>query len=205
MILSLCGTVLVLAASAQISFGVNGNYSKYAGTVSKSAPGFGVRASYEQERYAGVLAFTNGFAITEKGTRTVTNAAGNSKEVASEGRLTFKTISFIGNRTLIGDEESTGKFYLGLGASFVMAKYTEAITGSYDNSYKAPEMNKESNSGLTINGLLGGEYKIGMPSLFAEAGVAIPANQMNNSYIENVIPAHFIINVGVKFTLGGDN
>ena len=203
-VLSLCGLVLVCAASAQISLGVNGNYTKYAGDLSKSVTGFGVRAGYEKEKYAAVLSFTNGFAITEKGTVTVTNGTG-SKEVAAEGKLSFKTITFMGNRTVIGDEESTGKFYLGFGASFVMAKYSETITESYDNSYTAPEMTKENNNGLTINGLLGGEYKIGRPSIFAEGGIAIPANQVNNGYVENVIPAHFMVNVGVKFTLGGDN
>lgn len=206
MLLSLCGLASFCAASAQLSFGLNGNYSKYGGDLSKSTSGFGVRASYEQEKYAVVLGFTNGFPITEDGTTTVShNTNGTTQTVAIQGKLNFKTITLMGNRTLIGDAESTGKFYLGLGASYVMAKYKEQITGNYDkNAYTASEMYNDTESGFTINGLLGGEYKLGKPAIFAEAGVALPANQVNNGYVENAIPAHLTINLGVKIRLGGE-
>ena len=201
--LALCGLASFCIASAQFSVGVNGNYTKYGGNLSKSTPGFGVRAAYEADRTAGVLSFTNGFAITEKGSVSVTNVSnGSTKSVAAEGQYNFKTFTLMGNRTLIGDEESTGKFYFGFGASYVIAKYSEKITESYENTYTAPEMYNDSESGLTMNGLLGGEYKVGMPSIFAEAGYSFPANQVNNAYVENVIPAHVTINVGVKFALG---
>jgi hypothetical protein len=203
-ILSLCGLASFCVASAQFSIGLNGNYTKYGGDLSKSTPGFGVRVGFEQDKIGGALSFTNGFPITEKGTVTVTNSSGASKSVAAEGKLSFKTFTLMGTRTLIGDQESTGKFYLGFGASYVMAKYTESITESFDNTYTAPEMYNDTEGGLTINGVLGGEYKLGRPSIFAEAGIALPANQVNNSYVENAIPAHFMFNVGIKFSLGGN-
>lgn len=204
-VLSLCGLASFCLASAQFSVGINGNYTKYGGDLSKSTPGFGVRAAYQADRTAAVLSFTNGFAITEKGTVSVMhNSNGTSKQVAAEGRVNFKTITLMGNRTLIGNEESAGKFYFGFGASYVIAKYSEKITESYDNSYTAPDMYNDSETGFTINGLLGGEYKVGTPSVFAEAGFAFPANQVNNTYVTNVVPAHLIINVGVKFALGGN-
>ncbi|HEY0041231.1 MAG TPA: hypothetical protein VGB71_11240 [Flavisolibacter sp.] len=204
-ILSLCGLVSFCVASAQFSVGLNGNFTKYGGYVSKSTPGFGVRAAYEKERYAAVLSFTNGFAITEKSSVDVVhNTNFTTKTVASEVKLNFKTISFMGNRTLIGDEESAGNFYVGFGASFVMAKYSEVITESYDKAYTAPEMESGSENGLTINGLVGGSYKLGKPAIFGEVGFAFPANKVGETFVENAIPAHLVFNLGVKFTFGGE-
>ncbi|HVF96420.1 MAG TPA: hypothetical protein VM871_03825 [Flavisolibacter sp.] len=206
MILSLCGLASFCAAFAQLSVGANTNYTMYKGDFGKSTAGFGVRVAYEADRFAGVVSFTNGFPITQEGTVDVTEkATGNSKEVAAQAKVSFKTISLMGQRTLVGDAESTGKFYLGFGASFVMAKQVETITGSYDkNAYAAPELYNDTETGFTLNGLAGGEYKIGKPSIFAEAGIALPANQVNNAYVENVIPAHFTFNLGIKIRLGGE-
>ena len=201
--LSLIGLASFWAASAQFSVGVNANYSKYGGNLSRGATGVGIRASYQQERTGGFLSFTNGFPITQVGTISITdNTNGTSKEVAAEAKLSFKTISLIGTRTLIGDAETAGKFYLGFGASFVIAKSTETIKESYDQAvYTAPEMYNDSETGFTINGLLGGEYKIGRPIIFAEAGFALAANQVNNTYVENVIPTHMVFNLGLKLPL----
>ena len=204
-VLSLTGLVLVCAASAQLSVGVNANYSKYTGDVSRGTPGLGLRVAFEKEKNSIVLSFTNGFAIKETGSVSLMhNSNGTTKEVAAESTLGFKTISLMGLHTLIGDEESTGNLYGGFGASFVLASYKEKITGSYDNNYTAPDMTSENSNGLTINALLGGQYKLGKPAIFAEAGFAFPANTVNNMYVENVIPAHMMFNLGIKFTLGGE-
>lgn len=203
-ILLLCGMASVCMASAQLTVGAFGNYSKYATSPSLGTPGIGVRASYEADRIAAVLSFTNGFAIKEKSSTVVTNnATFETKNVASEQKLSFKTITLIGHRTLIGDEETTGKFYFGAGASFVIAKYSENITEKYDQAFTAPEMESGSENGFVINGVLGGEFKLGTPSLFVEAGYGLPANQVNNAYVENVIPGHLTVNVGIKIPLGG--
>src|ERR1051325_7136520 len=131
MFFSLLGLAFVCAASAQISVSAYGNYSKYGGDVSKGTPGLGLRLSYLSDRYEAGLSFTNGFAIKIPGTATLTNTStGATKSVATEGKLSFKTISLMGNRTLVGSEESTGKFYFGLGGSFVLANYKESITES---------------------------------------------------------------------------
>ena len=201
--LSLIGLASFCAVSAQFSVGVNANYSKYGGNLSQGTTGFGARASYEQDRTGGYLSFTNGLPITQTGTvDLIHNTGGASKEVAAEGKHSFKTFTLIGTRTLIGDAETAGKFYLGFGASYVIAKYSETIKESYDkNVYTAPDMYNDSESGFTINGLLGGEYKIGRPFVFAEIGFAFPANQVNETYVENVIPAHLVFNLGVKLPL----
>jgi hypothetical protein len=89
-----------------------------------------------------------------------------------------------------------------------MVNYKENITGSYDkNVYKYPQdlVEKTKENGFTINLGLGGEYRIGMPSVFGEVGLALPANQVNNSYVENVIPSHFTVNLGIKIPLGSSD
>jgi hypothetical protein len=203
-LLLLCGLASVCVASAQFKVGAFANYSKYATNPSLGTPGVGIRASYEADRIAGVLSFANGFALKEKSSTVVTNnSTFETKSVTSEEKLSFKTITLMGNRTLIGDEETTGKFYFGFGGSFVIAKYSESITESYDKAYTAPEMEKGTESGFVLNGILGGEFKLGNPSLFVEAGYGLPANQVNNAYVENVIPGHLTVNVGIKIPLGG--
>lgn len=133
----------------------------------------------------------------------------NTISVDSDIKYNFKTISLLGNYRFIGDEETAGSFYGQFGASYVMVSYKEDITGSYDKTtYKYPQdlIEKTKESGFTLNFGLGGEYKIGTPVVFAEAGIALPANQVNNSYVANVIPAHFTVSLGVKipFGSGGD-
>ena len=123
----------------------------------------------------------------------------------SKIKYNFKTILLLANYRFIGDEETAGSFYGQFGAGYVMANYKEDITGSYDkNVYKYPldQVEKTKENGFTINLGLGGEYKIGTPAIFGEAGLALPANRVGNSYVENVIPAHFTVNLGIKIPLG---
>lgn len=205
LILSLCGLASFCAASAQFTAGAAINYSKYFGDLNRSTTGAGVRLGYNTGRYEAALSFTNGFAITEQETTAVTSKAnGAPKSVATEGKMRFKTIALMGHRTLIGNGTTAARVYIGFGAGFVMARYTESITESFDKTaYTAPAMENEKETGFTVNGLLGGEYKTGRPSVFVEAGMALPANHVNEAYVANVIPAHYILNTGVKFRLGG--
>lgn len=207
MILSLCGLATISIASAQLSVGAYTNYTMYKGNVGRNAAGFGVRAAYQAEKNGYSLSFTNGMPM-KYNTTTYLNSntsAGSTKEVAAEQKLTFRAIQLAATRTLIGDEESTGRFYGGVGAGFVLASYSETITGSYDKTaYSQMEGSNGSENGFTLNVLAGGEYKLGMPTLFAEAGIALPANKVNDQYVANYIPAHFMFNVGVKFQLGGE-
>jgi hypothetical protein len=207
LILSFCGLASVCLASAQLSVGVNANYTMYKGDFQKKTPGFGARISYEvQPRVAAVLSYTHGMPIkTESQVTMQSNNGSSSRSMNSQIKTNFKTFNLLGQYTFVGsDEESSGKLYGVFGAGFVLAKYNEAINESYDKSVYTPMDQVEGNEkGFTLNFGLGGEYQIGTPRLFAEAGLALPANQVNNSYVTNVIPAHFVINVGVKIPLGG--
>jgi hypothetical protein len=201
--LSLLGLATYCATSAQLTVGLNGNFSKYGGDLNRSTPGIGLKVGYQKERFGFELGFTNGFAITEEGTVIAyNNTTGGEKSVPAEARLSFKTISLMSNRTLIGDEETTGSMYLGFGASFVIASYKEKVKGSLESGYTVSDLGSESENGFTLNGLIGGEYRLGKPAVFGEVGFSYPANTVNNAYVTNAIPAHLIFNLGVRLRLG---
>lgn len=197
---------ITATAFSQFSVGLSGNYSAYKGDFQKSTPGAQIRVGYQAtEKVTTNLAFTYGLPIKQASAVTVMDDNSNTILVDSDIKYNFKTISLLGNYRFIGDEESAGTFYGLVGGSFVMVNYKENITGSYDkNVYKYPQdlVEKTKENGFTINLGLGGEYRIGMPSVFGEVGLALPANQVNNSYVENVIPSHFTVNLGIKIPLG---
>jgi hypothetical protein len=197
------GICLMYGASAQLFAGVNANYSMYKGDFQKSTPGVQVRLGYDfEEKITGILGFTYGFPIKEPSTSFVMDQYGNSQDVASEIKYNFKTIHFLVDYTFVGDQESAGKFYGIAGAGLVLVSYKESITGNYNqNTYSPGDQIHGSTSGFTLNFGLGGEYKLTGTSLFGEAGVSIPANNVNNYYVYNPIPAHFFINAGLKFYL----
>ena len=196
-------------AFSQFSVGAAANYAAYKGDFQKSTPGAHIRVGYQvNEKITANLGFTYGLPIKQASSVSVMDDNENTISVDSDIKFNFKTISLLGNYRFIGDEESTGSFYGQIGASFVLVNYKEVITGSYDkNVYKYPQdlVEKTNESGFTLNFGLGGEYRIGTPVLFGEAGLALPANQVNNSYVENVIPSHFTFSLGVKIPLGARN
>lgn len=202
--------VCSLAASitfAQFSVGIAANYTAYKGDFQKSTPGAQIRVGYSaSEKITTELAFTYGFPINYPSSVTIADNSSNTINVDSEIRYKFKTISLLGSYRFIGDEESTGSLYGQFGAGLVLVNYDEKITGSYDkNRYTNPLdlLEKSNENGFTINLGLGGEYRLGVPVLFGEAGIALPANQVNNSFVTNAIPAHFTFNLGVRIPFGG--
>ncbi|HEV7780678.1 MAG TPA: hypothetical protein VGO58_05405 [Chitinophagaceae bacterium] len=194
-------------AFSQISVALGGNYTMYKGDFQKSTPGAQIRVGYAaSERIRTELGFTYGFPITQASSVLVADGIGNTVDVDSEIKYKFKTISLLANYNFIGDEETSASLYGQFGASFVLVNYKEDITGSYDkNVYTNPlnQIGKTNESGFTINLGLGGEYRFGTPAVFAEAGIALPANQVGNTYVENVIPSHFVFNLGVRISFGG--
>lgn len=203
-ILSLSATLFVMAASAQFSVGVNANYTMYKGDLQKATPGAQIRASYAaSEKTAVQLSFTYGVPIKYASFLTLeSNSGSDSKTINSEIAYKFKTINLVGHYGFLGDDETTAKLYGIVGAGLVLVSYDEKPKESYDhNAYTASDLLSGKVNGFTLNFGLGGEYKLGAPSIFAEAGLALPANQVNGTYVENVIPGHFIFNAGVKFDL----
>jgi hypothetical protein len=205
-ILSFSALFIISSASAQLSVGVSSNYTMYKGDFQKSTPGAQARVSYGfSEKTAGVLSFTYGMPIKSASVATLQDAGGGSTTAKSEIKFNFKTFNLVGHYTFVGDHESTVSMYGVVGAGLVLVSYDEAIKENYDKTAYTPiDLVKGKENGMTINLGLGGSYKLGTPIIFAEAGIALPANQANGQYIENVIPAHFAFNLGLKFNIGGE-
>lgn len=199
---------ITFSSYAQLQVGLAGNYTMYKGDFQRSTPGALLRIGYESDRTTVFLGFNYGLAIKDPSYVNPYDNMGNSIQVPSNIKYNFKTFSLGVNRRLIGDEETTAGFYISTGLSYVLVNFKEDVTGSYDRNrytHLDNQLEKSKESGFTLNFGIGGEYRLGTPVLFGEAGLSLPANQANNVYIENVIPAHFTFNIGVKIPLGGNN
>ncbi|MEI9909321.1 MAG: hypothetical protein WDO71_06470 [Bacteroidota bacterium] len=202
-------TCITSSVFSQFSIGAAANYTAYKGDFGKSTPGAQIRVGYQpSEKISAHFGFTYGLPIKESSSVMIMDDLGNTINVPSNIKYNFKTFTLMANYKFIGNDETAGSFYGQFGAGLVLVGYKEDISGNYDhNTYKYPQdqIEKSNENGFTINLGLGGEYKIGMPVIFAEAGLALPANQVNNYYVENVIPTHFILTLGVKIPLGSNS
>lgn len=206
-VMSLCGVLAIYGASAQFYAGAFGNYTMYKQSFQKNTPGAGIRVYYDHsEKNSFSLGFTYGSPINfESSVDLQNNNDFNDVQTKdSEIRYKFKTFSLLAHYCFIGDDESTARFYGSFGPGFVLVNYDEKVKGGYDESNFTPLNQVNGNeSGFIINLGLGGEYRLGTPSIFMEAGLGFPANKVGNTYVENYIPTHFMLNAGIKFPLGG--
>lgn len=209
MAIVLAGLAISLMGKAQISasdftIGAAGNYSMYKGDLKKSTPGFKLEVGYRlKEKLGFTLGFTKGLPIKEASSIEYYDELGNTKTVASSVQLNFSTISFSALYRFIGDEETAVNVYAPIGASYVMANLKEKASEAPTSGYTAADQTEATKAnGFTINLGLGIGYNIGLPQIFAEGGIALPANKVNNSYVSNPIPANFTINAGLRIPLG---
>lgn len=192
-------------SASDFTVGVAGNYTMYKGDFQRSTPGVKVELGYGLLKKVGFsLSYTKGFPIKTASQLVVSNSTGNSQTIPAEVRTNFSTIALAAQYRLVGSEESAFGLYLPFGAAYVAATSKQKTTQSVPAGYTTSEGNFESDkeSGLTLNLGLGAQYSIGMPTIFAEGALALPANKAGDTYITNYIPGHFILNAGVRITLG---
>lgn len=139
-VFSLVGMVAFMAATAQFSVGVNGNYTMYKGDFQKSTPGVQVRAGYMFENLSAVVvSFNYGMPIKYPSTVTMYDNMGNPSSANTEILYKFRTVNIVGQYNFIGDEETTGRFYGIAGGGYVMVNYKEKIKDNYNSSQFTPE------------------------------------------------------------------
>src|SRR5262245_15129054 len=200
---TLCGSV-----SAQVFLGASVNYSSYRGNVLKSTPGakfiVGYNADEKKKLY---LSYTYGAPIKKSYEETYINSFSDLEYVPAQWTVKFSTISIIGEYTLIGDNYEGFSLYVPVGGSFVIASQKQKLTGTPSPGYYAVsgEDDLENETGFTLNGGIGAQYSTGTISIFGDGGIAFPANQINNQYVENYIPTHFTFNLGIRFNFGVQN
>ena len=203
-----CAIIVASTATAQIdasnfSLSLSGNYTMYKGSFKKSTPGAKIDIGYSSsEKIRFSLGYTYQSPIKVPSTISTSNGS-DSKEVASEIKYNFSTISFGANYTFINTEEDVFSLYAPVGVAYVMAKYKEGSMQAYPQGYTAlNQLEPGKESGFTINAGLGTQYNMGAIRIFGDAGVAIPANQTNGQYVQNNIPLHFVFNAGIRIPFG---
>lgn len=201
----LAGAVTTMA-HAQFDFSstkidVGFNYAMYKGDFQKSTPGGKLRVSvpFKENKAALGLAFTYGFPI--KVASEVAYTGGTY--VPSEFTYNFKTVTLDCDYFFGGEKEEGFSFNANVGIGFVMVGYKEKLTGTPPPGQEPMYQSDFSgDNGFTINLGLGTQYAIGKIRPFANAGIALAANKVNDQYVENVIPAHFLLNAGIRISLG---
>lgn len=183
--------VFTITANAQFNVGGGGNYTNYGGDVNKATPGAQLRVGYMLSEKKGVsLGFNYGLPMKEN----YSEAGVDVKTQAS-----FMTLSLAGIYHLIGAADDNFSLYIPVGGSYVLGK-SKATSG---------EVNMEEKfNGLTLNGGVGAQFKIGVPLIFLEAGFALPTGSSSTNSREgttenpNPISSHSIVNIGLKFPFG---
>lgn len=191
--------------NAQLDFSslrvdVGANYTMYKGDFQQKTPGVKVRLSVpDNERIAAGVGFTYGFPIKIASVMAFSGGSTAPSEVV----FNFKTISLEVDYFFGGEKEEGLSVYASGRAGLVLVSYKEKLKGTAPSGEEPYDAVSGKENGFTINLALGTQYAIGERlRLFADAGVALPANQVGGQYVENVIPAHFMFNAGVRFSLG---
>lgn len=188
---------------ANLYASVSGNYTMYKGNFQQKTPGVKLDVGYSfSEKVRGALGYTYHMPIKIASEISGSNGI-NTTSVPSEVVYNFTTISAIGNYTFGQSEESTVSLYSPLGVAYVMVKYKENFKASLPSGYTATDqLEPGKESGFVMNFGLGAQYNFGAARLFADASLVLPANQVGNQYVENVIPSHLVFNVGVRVPFG---
>lgn len=189
--------------AANLFASVSGNYTMYKGDFQQKTAGVKLDLGYTfSEKIRGALGYTYHLPIKVPSTVTAGNGL-NTTSVASEVVYNFTTISVLGNYTFGASEENPASFYAPLGVGFVMTKYKENLTAAMPAGYaEQDQLDPGKESGFVMNFGLGAQYNFGVARAFADASLVLPANKVNNQYVENVIPSHLVFNVGVRIPFG---
>ena len=115
----------------------------------------------------------------------------------------YKTITLDADYFFGGEKEEGTSFNANLGAGLVFVNYKEKLKGTPPaGEQPLYPMENGDQTGFTINLGLGTQYAIDDIKVFANAGVAIPANKVNDQDVGNLIPLQIMLNTGVRFALG---
>lgn len=183
----------ILTAKAQITISAGTSYSNYGSDVGKATPGVQLRGAYNISPKRAV-GFGVSYSLPVK--QTMSYGADNFHQTSS-----FMAGNIFGIFHLIGRHDSKFSLYFPLGIGYVLGdmKY-KAVSGG------TTTIETEKISGLTANANVGIQVALGAPMVFAEAGFAYPAGNTSNSRTgmtgDNPIPAHSILQLGVRFPFG---
>jgi opacity protein-like surface antigen len=188
---------------SDLRFDIGANYTMYKGDFQEKTPGAKIRVAVPfTEKVVVGLGFTYGFPI--KTPSAVSLSGGGTAD--SEIKFNFKTITLEGDYYFGEEKEEGVSVYASARAGLVLVSYKETVKGTIPSGQEATDLiEKTSQTGFTLNGALGLQYALGNIKIFGDAGIALPANQVNGQYVSNPIPSHFMFNAGVRIGLGSSD
>ncbi|MEJ6979008.1 hypothetical protein WG906_01010 [Pedobacter sp. P351] len=191
--LAVLGT-FTFSSNAQINLSAGATYSNYGSDIGNATPGIQLRGAYNISRKKAVAL---GVAYSLPVKQTIDYGAGSYEQTSS-----FISGNLFGIFHLIGGYDNNFSLYFPLGISYVLGEY-KAVSSA------ATTTQNEKLNGLTFNLNLGTQFRIGSPLIFAEAGFAIPSGNTSNTQTgvtgTNLVPAHSILQLGVRLPLGSDS
>lgn len=181
---------------SEFSVGVAGNYTQYLGEFLQGAPGAKIELGYGlSEDFGYSLSFTRSAQLKTKSEAYTNSGSGVKTHYFSH----FNTLSG-GGRFTFRDEDDKFRFFVPLTISFILVKYEERTDEPRPSGSSYVFLDSGIETGLTFGSGIGVSYKLGLPVIFAETGFAIPANVVGGQEVENNIPIHATVNVGVRFS-----
>ena len=201
----LCAVIFsAFVAAAQISIGVAGNYYKFCEDYLSNTPGWQVRGSYEMsKKFSMTLSYSSAFQINKSSTFTLIDPNNEQlSTVASEENIYSKTLLLSGAYTFLGTAKSKAKFYGTAGMGVASVCVSETNTEPYDKDVFIPVSDENKNKNLFKYAFgVGGEYKIGTPSLFGEMNYANSPKGLVSETGENYHPGHMLFTLGMKMPI----
>lgn len=177
-----------------------GNYTRYGGDFQQKTTGVRIQVSApvsDQIRVS--LGYTHGLPLKIP-TTTYLSPTGT---VNSETVYHFKTFTLEGIYNFKEDEGEGFNAYAIAGIGYVAVSIKKEIKESIPPGFSVyNSWDTESANGFTISGGIGASYSFGLPGVFAEARLSLPANKVNNNYVDNPIPMHIGFNVGLRLSFG---
>ncbi len=189
-------------SASNLSAGISGNYLSF--FKSKfSTVGAKVDLGYQySEKLTAILSYTYSSPI--KSASSYYFGGTSSYTIPTEISTKISTVS-LGVQYFLKANPEGLSVYLPVGASFIFGGSTGKATGPSvpaGNSLPAGYTEKEKFSSYMMFGGIGAMYAIGPVKLFADGGVAIPANNVNGAYVEVNVDTHLFANVGVRIPFG---
>jgi lipoprotein-anchoring transpeptidase ErfK/SrfK len=189
-------------SASNMSAAVSGNYMSFFKQKIKVA-GAKVDLGYQfSEKVVGALSFT--YSAPLKSASSYYYGGTNSYTIPTEAVTKISTISLGAQYFILANTEALS-VYVPIGASLIIGSNSETATGkSTPAGYTLPDgySEKEKFSSFMMYGGIGAMYPVGPIKLFADAAIAIPANQVNGAAVDVNIDSHLLFNVGVRIPFG---
>jgi hypothetical protein len=189
-----------VSAWSQLSVGAGGNYTRFLGDYQKSTPGFHTRIQYEKGAYGLGLQYTYHVPFQQLFYTYLDAPSTSPDRTDTKIDFRFQSLDLFIRRSILGNADSKAKLYGGFGASWVFLVYKEKALAAYSGTPIFP-LEDGHNRSISVNAMLGSEYRLGNVALYGEAGYSLPTKKRYIKHTVNTITPRLSLQIGVKLPL----